>query len=121
MDRIYDILLVALLAILMICLQIIVESSMMMRYYKFWEENFLSLRPEWTEYFEWSIQVANTKIDNYTPRDWRMYNEGKDVGYIDGFIKGCLKATITAGMKQKNIIRKYLKEGLEKLSRDRKK
>jgi hypothetical protein len=29
-------------------------------------------------HFEKSIQVANAKIDKYTPRDWRMYNEGKD-------------------------------------------
>jgi flagellar biosynthesis/type III secretory pathway protein FliH len=36
-------------------------------------------------HFEQYIQTAYAKIDKYTPRDWRMYNEGKDSGYSDGY------------------------------------
>jgi len=58
---------------------------MMMRYYKFREANVISLQPEWVYFVEESIQVAYSKIDKYTPCDWRMYNEGKDSGYNDGY------------------------------------
>jgi flagellar biosynthesis/type III secretory pathway protein FliH len=75
----------------MIKLRIFIEQSMMMRYYKFYEENLLSLPPNWIIHFEESIQVAYAKIDKYTPRDWRMYNEGKDSGYTDGYNQGLLE------------------------------
>jgi len=42
-------------------------------------------------HFEESIQVAHVKFDKYTPRDRRMYNEGKDSGYTDGYNQGLLE------------------------------
>ena len=85
MDRIYDISLVPLLATMMIYIRDCIQQSMMMRYYKFWEENFISLKPEWIDHFEELIQVAWVKIDQYTPRDGMMYNEGKDSGCNNGY------------------------------------
>jgi flagellar biosynthesis/type III secretory pathway protein FliH len=41
--------------------------------------------------FEESLQVAYAKMDKYTPRDWRMYNEGKDSSYTDGYNQGLLE------------------------------
>jgi len=52
--------------------------------------NFISLQPEWVSHFEKSIEVANSKIDKYTPHNWRMYNEGKDSSYNDGYNQGLL-------------------------------
>jgi len=69
----------------------LVEQSMLMRYYTFWQDNVWSGPPEWIRQFEESIQVAYAKIDKYTPRDWRMYNEGKDSGYTDGYNQGLLE------------------------------
>jgi len=40
---------------------------MMMRYYEFWESNFIWQWLECIEYFEESIQVADTKFDKCTP------------------------------------------------------
>ena len=88
MDRIYNIMLIALLAIMMIYVLSCIEQPMISRYYKPWEENFISLRPEWIHLFEESIQVAYSKSNRYTPQDWRKYNEGKDVGYNDGYKQG---------------------------------
>ena len=56
-----------------------------MWYYRFYEENCLSLRYEWITHFEESIQVAYTNIEKYTPRDWKMYNDGYNSGYTDGY------------------------------------
>jgi hypothetical protein len=41
--------------------------------------------------FEESIQVTYVKINKYTPRDWRMYNQGKDSGYTDRYKQGLLE------------------------------
>lgn len=38
--------------------------------------------------FQETIQIAYSKIDKCTPRDWRMYYEGKDSGYNDGYNQG---------------------------------
>jgi predicted DNA-binding transcriptional regulator len=89
---------------------------MLILYYTFWQDNVWSAPPEWIQQFETSIQVAYAKIDKYTPRDWRMYNEGKVSGYTDGYNQGSWKGMIMAGTKPKNIIRKYSKESLEKLN-----
>jgi len=77
MDQLYDILIVIVLSMIMIQLRNLIERSMLMRYYTFWRNNVWSVPPEWIQQFEESIQVAYAKIDKYTPRDWRMYNEGK--------------------------------------------
>jgi len=42
--------------------------------------------------FEESIQLGNVKIDKYTHCDWRIYSEGKDSGYTDGYNQGLLEA-----------------------------
>jgi hypothetical protein len=88
MERLYDILIIIALSIIMIQFRNVIEQSILMRYYRFYEENCVSLRYEWMIHFEESIQVAYAKIDKYTPRDWRMYNEGKDSGYNDGYNQG---------------------------------
>jgi flagellar biosynthesis/type III secretory pathway protein FliH len=88
MERIYDILIIMALSLIMIQLRNFIEQSMLMRYYTFWQDNVWSEPPEWIYQFEQSIQVAYAKIDKYTPRDWRMYNEGKDSGYTDGYNQG---------------------------------
>jgi len=48
-------------------------------------------RQEWIQHFEDSIQVAYAKIDKYTPRDWRMSNEGEDCGYTNSYNQGLLE------------------------------
>jgi hypothetical protein len=68
-----------------------IEQSMLMRYYTFWQNNVWLAPPEWIQQFEESIQIVYAKIDKYTPRDWRMYNEGKDSGYTDGYNQGLLE------------------------------
>ena len=88
MEPVYDILIIISLAMIMIQLRNIIEQSMLMRYYTFWQNNVWTVPPEWIQQFEESIQVAYAKIDKYTPRDWRMYNEGKDSGYTDGYNQG---------------------------------
>jgi hypothetical protein len=42
-------------------------------------------------HFEESIQIAYGKIDKYTPRNWRMYNEGKDSSHTNGYNQGLLE------------------------------
>jgi hypothetical protein len=91
MERLYDILIIIALSIIMIQLRNFIEQSMLMRYYTFWQDNVWAVYPEWIQQFEESIQVAYAKIDKYTPRDWRMYNEGKDSGYTDGYNQGLLE------------------------------
>jgi len=69
----------------------VIEQSMLMRYYTFWENNVWLAPPEWIQQFEESIQIAYAKIDKYTLRDWKLYNEGKDSGYTDGYNQGLLE------------------------------
>jgi hypothetical protein len=42
-------------------------------------------------HFAESIQIAYATDDKCTPRGWRMYNEGKDCGYTDGYNQGLLE------------------------------
>jgi len=91
MERVYDILIIMAMSILMIKIRNVIEHSMLMRYYTFWQDNVWSAPAEWIPAFEESIQLAYAKIDKYTPRDWRMYNEGKDSGYTDGYNQGLLE------------------------------
>jgi hypothetical protein len=72
MERLYDILILITLSIMMIQLRHFIKQSILMRYYTFWQDNVWSVAPEWIQQFEESFQVAYAKIDNYTPRDWRM-------------------------------------------------
>jgi hypothetical protein len=88
MERLYDLLIIIALSIMMIQVRNIIEQSMLMRYYTFCQNNVWSPPPEWSPQFEESIQVAYAKINKYTPRDWTMYNEGKDSGYTDGYNQG---------------------------------
>jgi len=69
----------------------VIEQSMLIQYYTFWQDHVWSIPPEWIQQFKESIQIAYAKIDKYTPRDWRMYNEGKDSGYTDGYNQGLLE------------------------------
>jgi hypothetical protein len=91
MERLCDILIIIALTLIMIQLRNLIEQSMLMRYSKFWQNNVLSAPPEWIQQFEESIQIVYVKIDKYTPRDWRMYNEGKHSGYISGYNQGLLE------------------------------
>jgi len=91
MERLYDILIIIALSLIIIQLRNFIEQSMLIRYYQFYKENCLSLRYEWMIHFEESIQIAYAKVDKYTPRDWRMYNEGKDSGYTDSYNQGLLE------------------------------
>jgi len=91
MERLYDILIIIALTNIMIQFRNIIEQSMLIRYYRFWQDNVWSAPPEWIQQFEESIQVAYATIDKYTPHDWRMFNQGKDRSYTDGYNKGLLE------------------------------
>jgi len=91
MEQIYDVLIIIALSIIMISFRNYIEQSALMRYYTFWQDNVWTEPPEWIHQFEKSIQVAYAKIDKYTPRDWRMYNEGQDRGYNNGYDQGLLE------------------------------
>jgi hypothetical protein len=91
MEQLYDILIMIALSIIMSQFRNIIEQSMLMRYYTFWQHNVSLVPPEWILQFEESILVAYAKIDKYTPRNWRMYNEGKDSGYTDAYNQGHLE------------------------------
>jgi len=91
MDRFYDVSIIIVLSIIMIQLRQFIKQSMLTRYYQFYEENCVSLHHDWMEHFEESIQVAFAQIDNYTPRDWGIYNEGKESGYTYGYNQGLLE------------------------------
>jgi len=91
MKRVYDMLIIIALSILMIQFRNVIEQPMLMRYYTFCQDNVWLVPLEWIRQFEESIQVTYAKIDKYTPRDWRMYNEGKDSGYTDGYNQGLLE------------------------------
>jgi hypothetical protein len=84
MKRLYDIFIIIALSIIMIQFRNIIEQSILLRYYTFWQDDVWSAPPERIQHFEESIQVSYAKIDKYTPRHWRMYNEGKDSGYTNG-------------------------------------
>jgi hypothetical protein len=89
MVQLYDIMIIMAPSIIMIQLRYIIEQSMLMRYYTFWQDNVWSAPPELIQKFERSIQY--TKIDKYTPCDWRIYNEGNDSGYTEGYNQGLLE------------------------------
>jgi len=89
--RLYDILSIMALSIIMIQLRNFIEQSLLMGYYTFWQDNVCSAPPEWIPQFEESIQTAYAKINKYTPRDWRMYNKGKNSGYANGYNQGLSK------------------------------
>jgi hypothetical protein len=91
MEQLYDILIIISLSIIMIQFRNLVEQSMLMRYYTFWQDDVCSVPLEWIQQFEESIQVAYAKIDKYTPRDCRMYNEGKDSSNTNGYNQGLLE------------------------------
>jgi hypothetical protein len=91
MEQLYEILIIIVLSIIMIQFRNLIEQSMLMRYYTFWQDSVWSASAEWIHQFEESIQIAYAKIDKYTPRDWRMYNDGKDRGYNDGYNQGLLE------------------------------
>jgi hypothetical protein len=90
-EQLYNVLIIIALSILMIQSRNIIEQSMLMQCYTFWQDNVWSAPLEWIQQFEESIQVTYAKIDKYTPCDWRMYNEGKDSGYTDGYNQGLLE------------------------------
>jgi len=46
------------------------------------------ISPECKQYFDQPLQDQYKKLDKYTPRHWRMYNEGKDIGYNNGYNQG---------------------------------
>jgi hypothetical protein len=91
MEQLYDVLIIIALLIIIIQFRSMIEQLMLMRYNIFWQNNVWSVLPEWIQQFEESIQIADAKIDKYTPRDWRMYNEWKDSGYTDGYNQGLLE------------------------------
>jgi len=99
---------------MMIQLRQFIEQSMLMRYYTFWQDNIWSAPPEWIQQFEESIQVAYAKIDKYTPRDWRMYNEGKDSGYTDGYNQGLLEGHDNGWDEAKKYYQKIFERELRK-------
>jgi len=80
MERLYDRLIIIALSIIIIQFRNLIEQSILIRYYCFYDENCLSLRYECIQHFEKSIQVAYAKIEKYTPSDRGMYNEGKQRG-----------------------------------------
>jgi len=90
LDQLYDILIIILPAIIMIQFRNFIEQSMLMRYYRFYEQNCVSLQQEWRIHFKELIQIMYATIDNYIPRDCSMSNEGKDSGYADGYNQGLL-------------------------------
>jgi len=68
MERLYDILIIIIVAMIIVQFRRVIETFMIMRYYQFYEENCASLPLEWIIRFEESIQTGYTKIDKYTPR-----------------------------------------------------
>src|SRR5882757_5628987 len=87
-ERLYDILIIIAFSFIMVQFQNLIKRLMIMRYSTFWQDNVWSVPPEWIQQFEESIQVAYANIDKYTPRYWRMYSEGKNCGYTDGYNQG---------------------------------
>jgi flagellar biosynthesis/type III secretory pathway protein FliH len=95
---------------------------MLMRYYTFWQDNLYLAPPEWIQQLQKSIHVTYNKIDKYTPRDWRMYNEGKDSGYTDGYNQGLLEGHDNgwdeANEYYQKIFEKELKEAIQQWKED---
>jgi flagellar biosynthesis/type III secretory pathway protein FliH len=93
-----------------------------MRYYTFWQDNLYLAPPEWIQQLQKSIHVTYNKIDKYTPRDWRMYNEGKDSGYTDGYNQGLLEGHDNgwdeANEYYQKIFEKELKEAIQQWKED---
>ena len=87
----------------------LIEHSILMRYYTFWQNNVWLVSPEWIQQFEESIQVAYAKTDKYIPRDCRMYNEGKDCSYTDGYNQGPLEGHDNGWDEAKEYYQKILK------------
>jgi hypothetical protein len=87
----YDILITIALSLIMIQFRNFIQQSMLMGSYTFWQNNVWIVSPECIHQFEESIQVADAKMDKYTPRDWRVCNEGKDHGYTDSYNQVLLK------------------------------
>jgi len=56
------------------------------------------------------------KIDQYTPYDWRMYNEGKDSGYTDGYNQGLLERHDNGWDEAKQYYQKIFERDLRKLN-----
>jgi hypothetical protein len=112
MERLYDILMIIALSLIMIQFRNLIEQLMLMRYYRFYEQNYLSLPCEWIAHFEESIHVAYAKIDKYTPRDWRMYNDGKDSGYTDGYNPGLLEGHVNGWDEAKEYYQKIFEREL---------
>jgi len=75
----------------MIQLQTIMEQSMRMRYYSFLKNNVWSAPWELIQQCEQSIKSTYGNIDNYTPCDWGMYNDGNDSCYNGGHNQGLFK------------------------------
>ena len=108
----YNILVLIVWSCIMVQFRNLVEQTMLMRYYRFYDENFLSLRNEWMIHFEESIQVAYAKIDTYTPRDWGMYNEGKDSGYNYRYTQELLEGHENGGDEAKESYQKIFEREL---------
>jgi len=85
MEQLYDILIIIALSVIVIQLWNFIEQSMLIWYYTSWQDNVWLAPPEWIPQFEESSQNAYAKINQYMPRGWWMYNEGKDSGYTDGY------------------------------------
>jgi hypothetical protein len=83
-----------------------------MRYYAFWQDTVWSVHPEWIQQFQDSIPVAYIPIDKYTPRNWRIYNEGKVIGYTDGYNQILLEGHDHGWDKGKDDYQKILERGL---------
>jgi hypothetical protein len=90
MKRLYDILIILTLSIMMIQFREVIEQSMLMRYYTFWQNNVWSTSSGWIQQFDESIEEEYANVDKYSPHDWMMYNERNDSGYNDGYNQGLL-------------------------------
>jgi hypothetical protein len=110
--QLYNILVIITLSIIMIQLRKTIEQSMLMRYNTCWENNISMVLRDWIQPFEGSIQVEYGKIDKYTPRDWKMYNEGKVSGYTDGYNQGLLEGHDIAWDEAKEYYQKIFEREL---------
>jgi hypothetical protein len=59
------------------------------------------------------MQVVYAKIDEYTPRDWRMYYEGKHSGYTKGYTQGPLEGHDNGWDEAKECYHKMFKRELK--------
>jgi len=86
---------------------------MLIQYYAFGQENVWSAPPEWIHQFEESILIAYARSNKYTPRDWRMYNEGKASGYTYGYNQGLLEGLGNGWDEAKEYYQKIFKRELK--------